>query len=197
MTEPRLVVIGTGRHGSRYIAELLTACGIPCSHEAYWNPFDTEDGALLGDSSWCAGGFLAGYEGAIFHQVRDPLAVVNSLVKSPDMGPSAELRRRVLGNPFGYDPLEQAIDTVIAWRKLCDAQPLAGRWRVEDVDEGVVRLVGSAVGIEPTNVAEALATIPKDTNHHGFAAWERTWDTLPRDGMTQALRRIAAREGYL
>src|SRR5688572_3038641 len=78
---PRFVIVGTGRCGTTYTAELLTQSGVPCGHESIFSYtgmnycFGYE-----GDASWLALPHLGGYQGIVVHQTRHPLAVINSLM---------------------------------------------------------------------------------------------------------------------
>lgn len=87
-TEPKgrpFVVTGCGRSGTKYTAQLLSAAGVPCSHEGVFtgridDPMPIH--ALIADSSWLAAPFLHKLppSALILHQTRNPLAVVTSYV---------------------------------------------------------------------------------------------------------------------
>lgn len=105
---PRFVVTGTGRSGTAYIAQLLTACGIPCGHEEYFKPQPglREEGAVRydplrrirrpvgqlrehvrrsrldweGEASWLAVPRLGNYRGTVVLQLRHPLPVIRSFL---------------------------------------------------------------------------------------------------------------------
>ena len=192
--EPRFVVVGTGRSGTAYTARLLTAAGITTGHEEWWSVSGWQRKGLVGDSSWFAAPHLRDFDGFVFNQVRDPLAVVNSLIKSPERGLADEARRRTL--ILRGDVVEQAVTIALGWRRLCDALPLAGRWRLEDIDAGVVNHIAQALGV--TAYADAaLAATARDTNWHGEAKFTYGWDDLPRNPETRELMRAAERDGYL
>ncbi len=82
---PAFVVTGCGRSGTGYIAALLSALGHPCGHERVFTPWITRVPALVsgsGDASWLAAPFVRGLPvgTVVLHQVRDPRAVVRSLL---------------------------------------------------------------------------------------------------------------------
>jgi hypothetical protein len=89
------VVTGCGRSGTMYTARVLTAAGLPCSHEFVFSPDGGDPGALesgKGEASWLAVPSLdQGWpEGVVFHQVRHPEDVIRSFLGLGffDPGPS-------------------------------------------------------------------------------------------------------------
>ena len=81
-----IVVTGCGRSGTGYAAALLSALEIECGHERVFTPetqvAPRDLGGLTADASWLAAPFLSDLpDGAVvLHQVRDPVAVVASLL---------------------------------------------------------------------------------------------------------------------
>jgi hypothetical protein len=190
-TEPRFVIVGTGRHGSGYISQLLTTAGIRCGHEGWWNPIGERTDGLVGDSSWCAVPFLAEYRGLVFHQVRHPLDVITSLVAQPEHGPYDELKRQIVTDPH-EGPIAFAVASYLEVNELAE-QFATGRWRVEDVDQGTLAEIGRAVGIEPD--VRALEAIPRNVNRHHDQP-RLDWDDLPGGPLTADLDTLAKRYGY-
>lgn len=104
----KVLVTGTGRCGTNFMANLLTTIGLPCGHEAVFTPDGWEraseilagrlrpensdisrDGTILsegmnlvGDSSYAAAPFLDKVDTAVIHLIRDPIKVVASLAGS-------------------------------------------------------------------------------------------------------------------
>ncbi len=106
----RFVVTGTGRSGTRYIAELLSAAGVPTGHECWFGPWpglfrgpepihrrtpwERVQGpfarlrqelrrrrcAIAGDASWLAVPYLPKFRGHVYLQVRHPLTFVASFL---------------------------------------------------------------------------------------------------------------------
>lgn len=82
---PPFVVTGCPRSGTLFTAEALSRLGHRCGHEQVFNAFVTAEfsfGSAEGDVSWLAAPFLHRLpEGSlVLHQLRDPLAVVTSLL---------------------------------------------------------------------------------------------------------------------
>jgi hypothetical protein len=87
------VITGTGRSGTMWAAQALTAAGLPCAHEftcSSWMDDYSDDQiwrtsppGLLGESSWQAAPFVEEMQAAgvrVVHLVRHPMEVASSLV---------------------------------------------------------------------------------------------------------------------
>ena len=77
----KIIVAGTGRSGTGYMAKLLTANGIRCGHESVftqWGPKPWR--SYRADSSWLAVPHLRDWkdEALIVHHVRDAASVLRS-----------------------------------------------------------------------------------------------------------------------
>lgn len=186
---PRFVIVGSGRHGSDYIASVLNAAGIRCGHESWWNPFGCQQEGLDGDSSWCAVPFLDDFDGPVFHQVRHPLAVVASLVKAPLWGPYRDLVAPIVKDDL--EPLEYAVRVCLELNERCE-QHAARRWRVEDVTAATVDAIATAVDLPVHDPEAAVASVPTNTNWHGLG-FPVGWGDVPQ---ADRLRDMAYRYGY-
>lgn len=191
---PRFVIIGTGRHGSKYVADILTGSGINTGHEKWWNSVGAEDKSYVGESSWLAAPHLAEFDGMIFHQVRNPLLVVNSLVKFPE--PPAEDRARRAAVPLHGSVIEQAVQIVLYWRRLCDAAT-GIRWRLEDFSGEIVMTLAERIGvsIDSDRVVKMIKRTPATVNAH-TSGRHLEWSDLPPGPNTTALRRAAEKDKY-
>lgn len=103
MDRLKIVITGTGRCGTVYMARLLTSLGIPCGHEGYFDlgGMDVAKKRILGrtigtsgvsgyeesgwlkepaiaDSSYLAAPFLEQLDCKKIHVVRNPIKVLNS-----------------------------------------------------------------------------------------------------------------------
>lgn len=196
---PRFVVAQVGRTGSGYTAQVLTAAGIRTGHEAWWNPHGVREPWIVGDSSWCAVPFLPGFDGITFHQVREPLATLRSLI---DEGigtdwdtPYTRLRHNIIGGPSG-NPL---LDVIKVWVTMNDAiEPFARkRFKVEDFDASLVVEIGRSIGltISPQKAAEAIDSVPNTYNKHHIPD-EFGWDALPRGEWFDRLVEMSTEYGY-
>lgn len=106
MVDLKVVVTGTGRCGTVFMANVLTSIGWPCGHEAIFGPDGievareiiqgdrphenseisrngeilSEEMSLVGDSSYMAAPFLREIDSVVIHLVRNPIPVVASLI---------------------------------------------------------------------------------------------------------------------
>jgi hypothetical protein len=106
MMDLKILVTGTGRCGTVFVANLLTSMGRPCGHEAVFGPQGLERAeriirggdepnnseisrsgtilsegmVLVGDSSYMSAPFLKRFDTTVIHLVRNPMGVVGSLV---------------------------------------------------------------------------------------------------------------------
>lgn len=105
----KILVTGTGRCGTNFVANLLTSIGLPCGHEAFFGPkgidFAMEaisdkqkpenseiskrgeilsDGMkLVADSSYMAAPFIGEFDCPVIHVVRNPIEVISSFLSKP------------------------------------------------------------------------------------------------------------------
>lgn len=174
---------------------MLTASGLTCGHEAWWNPLGVSTPNLLGDSSWCATGDLDGFDGRVFHQVRDPLATVASFLAVPLHSPYDEVSERIAGQ-LPDDPLERAIATYVRLNEIAEDRAEM-RWQVERVTAELVVEVGRrlCIPVSWAGAALAIASTPTSLNQH---ASERrlTWEALPPGHWTERLVDMAKRYDY-
>lgn len=202
MNEPGLVIVGSGRSGSGYIARVLTEAGVPCGHEQFWSGDGSRLDGLLADSSWCALAHgLTDFSGVIAHQTRHPLDMVSSMLKEPPpiSGPYFELpaaviRRRMLTVP--ESPTEFAMAVWLCLNR--EAETLTSwAWRLEDVDSFLIQRLAATVGvpITPYEADVALRCVPTDYNQHGDGV-RLGWDDLPHGQLRDAVIDDAKRWGY-
>lgn len=78
----RFAVTGSGRCGTKYLAELLTAAGVRCGHERAYNEHGRDQWTWerQADSSWMAATYLP-LDVPVVLLTRHPLAVVRSYVE--------------------------------------------------------------------------------------------------------------------
>jgi hypothetical protein len=80
-----VLVTGCGRSGSRYLAEVLTAAGLPCTHERVFTGREQDHrqlAARTAEASWYAVPWLSDVSDTtlVLHVVRHPLRCVGSWV---------------------------------------------------------------------------------------------------------------------
>lgn len=174
------IVTGTGRSTTKYTAEVLTAAGLPCSHEtvcASWTDEYGDDGlwrqAFGGESSWQAAPFLSAMQAEgvkVIHLVRHPVLVASSMVSNrmlvpePDgsLLPWHEFIVEHLGNRiWRMHPHDRALQFWIEWNRMIGETPDL-RWfapvALPDVDD-LAYLLGRRIDLSAT------ASIPKQVNH--------------------------------
>ena len=141
--KPAFIIIGTGRSGTKYVADYLTAAGHKCHHESFF----TVDGPAYrsgqdehseeGDASWLAVPYLPIDGIRVAHQTRNPLDVIKSLLKIGFFHPEHyERHRRFIDFAIKYfetsdTPLQSATRWYIEWNKKCMAIT-SNHYRVED-----------------------------------------------------------------
>lgn len=202
--EPRFAILGTGRSGTRYIADVLTEAGVNTGHEAWWNPVGVRRLRLDGDASWCATFALDGYQGHVFHQVRNTIRVVESMVAfgvAPHRINRTWPQYRRNWVTFSGDPIIDAMNVVDTW--LTEAERRAHwTWRVEDVDADLIIRIGDRIGrpVSDAKAQHALAAVSRSTNRQSAERDSNVrlgWDDLPKGDLKDRLQRHAERFGYL
>ncbi len=91
------VVVSTPRSATGWASQVLTAMGLQCGHETYYNlhlqqPENKNEG-IWGDSSWLAVPFIKYLPSGtiVLHQIRNPWDTIASLVGLGWFGPADEL----------------------------------------------------------------------------------------------------------
>ena len=200
----RFLVVGTIRSGTAYTAQVLNRAGIACGHGWVYTP----DGVrryphveILGDAAPLAVPFVADFAGLVLHQVRHPLKVIGSLVGSTPTGnplahgPEGEfLMHHFVAHG---DPLGDAMRYYVEWNSRCERHNGYLRYRIEDLDAGLILRIADLIGqaVDPAAVARALAAVPTDFNTR-YRARRLGWDDLPEGPSRDALARLADRYGY-
>lgn len=161
---PKFIGVSTGRAGSVYIATVMNRAGISCTHELAYvaQNFSTSahgvpspptwNRAELGEWSAQVVPILALERPKhVWHQVRDPLNVVASL-----------LAFRLFHNPqpHGFqgqymrsfitltgEPMRDAVRFTVTWLERCE-QVSTAMWRVEDVNVELLVQLGDMLDVE-------------------------------------------------
>lgn len=172
-----LLVVGTGRSGTGYMAALLSAAGLPCGHEA----MHTDRTALAAEpppwsspaeSSWLAVPHLAAERArgtAVVLVVREPFAVARSLEA---LGIMAEPRNTYAEVIASHTP------ATWAWR--LEANRALAHWCAWNAEAAAsadlivclsqlgpsqLRAIGALVGHPLPGAEQALASVPRDVNN--------------------------------
>lgn len=206
---PPFFIVGPARSGTAYVAELLTAAGLPTGHEDMFGAygFDARP-ELRGDSSWLAVPFLGDIPAAcpIVFQTRDPLKVVESNFRIRFLQRDSKFDRfvqAVLGArlPASATPLERCVLYVVEWIEMIRAHQsrLVLTSRLESLAASDVDAIGRCVGhpIEPLRAAAALAALPKNVNTklHRKVSVAADWSAVSVE-LRDRLQRLRAELGY-
>ena len=186
----RFVVTGCGRSGTRFVAELLTASGVRCGHEAAHSHAARGrwPAGLVADSSWMAACMLDVVTVPVVLLVRHPLAVVRSWVEigffsrdagNPTHGPLRSAYPEVYRHP---EPHDRAL---AMWVKLTSAtlQRAELVLRLEDLAAGpgpLRRLLGWCGG-DPGRADQAHAAVGRVNRHEASRratgiSWSPAWE---------------------
>lgn len=182
----KMVVTGTGRCGTGYMAKVLSGAGLPCGHEEVfgphgWNPHSK----LPADSSWLAVPFLPVLEMAhcsIVQVYRNPGAVISSLLGIKFFStPSAYRNFIVREHPelATMSEFDACCYTYNVWnRKIIGYADLVTN--IDDVAwEKIIKLTGST----KLDLASAIPEVPQTYNHRHRANLDTSliptsvWDT--------------------
>lgn len=152
MKGPRFIGLCTGRCGSRYLAKLLNAAGIPTFHEKNDNLRKWGGPKQLGEIS---GHFVSQMErdpwpdAQVWHFTRHPQPFVTSLVKfgfwslhAPSIHPFLRRTGDIYADSFLY---------WVDWNRRCLAIPEPRRttFRIEDVSRDLIARLAATIGVEP------------------------------------------------
>lgn len=164
----RLIVTGTGRSGTGYLAKMLTNAGLVCGHEQVFGP-DGEGPNALGfpaDSSWMAVPYLSHWPlcpVVLVH--RHPLAVISSFVGIKFFEVDTPYRRFLYAkNPTlrNLSPFEATCQHYIDWNR----RALEYASVVTDLDDiAWGRIARLAPPLTVTDLAGALPTVSQTYNH--------------------------------
>lgn len=144
--ELKVLVVGTGRCGTGYLAKCLEQSGIPCGHEAIFNHWKEErvrdrllSSTLAAESSWAAAPFLAAEwlppDVKVVHLTRSPLRVVKSFhdinffSKGREQKPLNQIvYRNTSIRPETQDRLASSVTHYFEWNAMiADRLKTAGR----------------------------------------------------------------------
>lgn len=200
--DPRLVLISTGRAGSRFLSAALSDAGLACGHELFFSAEGYRRRLrFAADSSWLAVPYLEAGQVAIphvIHHVRHPLDVISSF---RGMG----FWNDGYGGPWRAhadrhfartgDPLRDAMRFWVQWNERCEA--LASyRFRLEDKDTELPKILEE---LGYTTLAAALRETFARMGTQKVNARRRvetTLQSLPAGEDREALEELALRYGY-
>lgn len=210
----RLVVAGTGRSGTGYMAAALSAAGLKAGHENVYSPngvsWRTWEHATPywdADCSWLSVPHLAKFKadspgGIIVHIARDPLKVISSLVRMNVLSdaykgnPYTEYKRRHCPESFGYaDVIDRAAHFWVHWNRR--TEPHADRmWQIEKIGVQQLNEIFEVIGYQPPEgaVERAIESTPTNTNTYGPGPTV-TWDDITPE-LASDVQALAGKYGY-
>ena len=155
-----IVVTGTGRCGTGYVAKLLTSAGVECKHEGFFNAQNWGhavermlESDLPANSSWMMAPFLDKLpDPTVVHLVRHPKHVVDSLrrigffnVRMCEMNkPYSDFAKKYCPEAWQYNMTKMAATAFyVAWNRMIEEKaPDAIFHRIEDDDTELLDKLG-------------------------------------------------------
>jgi hypothetical protein len=203
------IVVSTPRSATRYIAKLFTELGLACSHEGLFavdrQTFMSADSGIKGDSSWLAAPFLAKVppETVIFHQIRDPIKTMNSMIHTSHFRRGGFYTRpfsRFVRIHTPFPPGMHSEDKLAIffwdyWHRLIERNSIGKhyiRYRIEDLStEFLHELLSRVTNVDLDSIGGALEKVARDDHHRGGHEQAVRYDMLPA-----AVRETVERYGY-
>lgn len=240
------VITGAARSGTGYIARVLSGAGVPCGHEYLFNystdvvpqdgnmvlvssdvPTRQPEGLLEGptpiaDASWAALPWVNMLKLLSFHQVRDPLDCVSSLmgirffmdrpdattIESKALGEISVTKdtrigyqnivRKFMPQVFEYKhEVDRALAYWILWNKKAE-QVSEFSYRVEELDvetlNRILQTAGTTVGIK--NLERGLAASKEDERKPGRVSMPVDWYGFTEPHLVEQAKYMAEWYGY-
>ena len=194
-----ILVTGCGRSGTLYTATLLKKLGMLCYHEkAFLPPVQGLPEWSGIEVAWEAAPYVRQLNIEVFHQLREPIAVINSFVRIGFFERNDVFRRHVyhyLPHIRDLSPIKQAMAYYVDWNEFV-VWPWH-RYKVEEAGapEWVEWLTELGFDVNPE-----LRNIELPTNINTVGPYfenEYTWDTLPPGKILERLKEAAEEYGYL
>lgn len=191
-----LLITGCGRSGTGFMSDFLRASGVDAQHEEMGKEGSVSwlMGSDIGWAPW--GPLYRDYRFKhIFHQVRDPVKVIQSMYNLPPRAKWDWVAESLPQMNSTDSSLTKCVKYWIFWNKMVEAKA-EWTYRIEDFDK-VYKKMGKKLGLFFDK--KVLASIPKDTNTKGPPSRPITWDILREEiepelfGLLQA---EAKRYGY-
>jgi len=199
---PRFCIASTGRSGSGYIAKVLQAYGLNVGHEQYWRFPWQQPKQVEGDSSWLSVPHLSDYEGIIFHQMRNPLHVLTSLMNTYGKDGSDyhkkkyfPYRKKLFKTETG--DLMRDFMAHICWMNEEIEKHTKIRYKIEDLSVEEIIKIGKFIYVDGDykKAREALQYVSSDYNKHHDTEY-LTWNQIPDSKEKQQLKQQAQKYGY-
>ena len=195
--EKLILVTGCGRSGTGYMCKFLKASGVLVLHEYMGKQGSVSwlMGAEVDKAPW--GPLSKNYKFKhIFHQVRDPVKVIQSFYNVPPLA-TWEWIQNILPQIKDTDPLlTKCAKYWIYWNKMVE-EKAEWTYRIEDFDTDYVEM---AKRLDLKFDKKVLSQIGKKNNTKGPPTRVITWEILKGELDTDTyhhLRKLARHYGYL
>jgi len=195
------LVTGAGRCGTHYVADALSAVGIPTGHEVAFGPAGPMPTENLAETSWLAAPFLdtlpTGTQ--IVHLVRNPAQVVASLLRLGFFGkPRVATLQPFIDFAYEHCPSLRDYDNehartagfVVEWNRMIE-RSLAGTDAARVCIEDGLASVFNALEVKVTGALPQIA----DNTHAGGAPVFLDTERVPAD-LLAAFLQLQADYGY-
>lgn len=192
-----LLITGCGRSGTQYTHDFLNKSGLQVGHESV-REHGSVSWLLNSDASWAPWGPLRKdfRFKHVFHQVRDPLKVIQSFYNVPPRATWKWIAETVKEIHLDDPDLVKCAKYWIHWNLLAESRS-EWTYRIEDFDRDYMQM---AVRLQYPLKKSVLNTVPKTTNtkvrsDDVIITWELLQAELPPE-LYQQLVDLAAHYGY-
>lgn len=209
-----LLVTGTGRCGTGYIANWLTSAGLRCGHEAIFMHRGMEAALkrasmftqFRADASWMAAPYL-GHEYLagvpVVHAIRHPARVVASWIRKGTEEYTPRYWNYLTSHLPELNSIDRQVDQFAAryvlWTEIIqcgiDDHP-AFIWRVEDGEEALLRWLADSNILDARHINRDQLFPDKSYNHKGGPGPDSVALADISEPWRERIAEIAARYGY-
>jgi len=204
------VVTGTPRSGTKYLARVLSSCGIDCGHEKRFNPWEAvwseprRDDRPFGDSSWLVVPFLDQLPATtkLLHVVREPLKAINSIIGTGHFEWASDYTWFLLkhaGLTYSTDPEQVKVNAQRFWvtwnTRIENSGRVALRFQVEETEQvyrEIIEILDPSQQPHLERLGEVLDSIPTDVNKRSHVCGP----VLTESDLIPECRQLARRYGY-
>jgi hypothetical protein len=142
-TDRRVLVLFAARSGTRAVRQMLMLSGVDIGHER-WKVNGTFCGHLAVDDYWYSDRLDPRAVGMrrktlevdeVWHQVRHPLRVIESLATGPPPNAFWHWQEKHTGISLDDEAVDRSSRYWLRWNQIIDADPdVCWRYRVEDIE---------------------------------------------------------------
>ncbi len=197
-TTPRLILVtGCGRSGTQYISKVLNQSGLNVTHEHGMGTDGCVSWLMAARVDWAPWGPLAKrYQFKhIFHQVRDPVKVIQSYYNTPPTTTWEWIAKSIPEIKESDSNLTKCTKYWYYWNLMAEA---GAEWtyRIEEIDT-VYPIMGRKLGL-PFN-PQTLERVSRKSNSKGRPNYPISWKVLEEQldpVLYKKVRNLAGRYGY-